>query len=244
MNAPLPESVRRALAEVSLDDRWTLDQGRAYMNGTQALLRLAMLQRQRDQMAGLNTAGFITGYRGSPLGAVDQTAWRAKKHLEKHHVRFHAGPQRGPRGHQRVGHAAGQHVRRRQVRRRLLHVVRQGSRRGSLRRRVQARQRRRHQPARRRARAGRRRPQRQELDAAAPVGPHLQGLHDAGAVPGNRAGIPRRRPARLRDEPVFGRVGRRQDGDRGRRGLGLGDRRSRARDHPAADGFRRSRRAA
>ena len=91
MNAPLPESVRRALAEVSLDDRWTLDQGRAYMNGTQALLRLAMLQRQRDQMAGLNTAGFITGYRGSPLGAVDQTAWRAKKHLEKHHVRFHAG---------------------------------------------------------------------------------------------------------------------------------------------------------
>ncbi len=91
MNAPLPESVRRALAEVSLDDRWTLEKGRAYMNGTQALLRLAMLQRQRDQMAGLNTAGFITGYRGSPLGAVDQTAWRAKKHLERHHVRFHPG---------------------------------------------------------------------------------------------------------------------------------------------------------
>jgi indolepyruvate ferredoxin oxidoreductase len=91
MNAPLTEAVRRALAEVSLDDRWTLDKGRAYMNGTQALLRLAMLQRQRDLMAGLNTAGFITGYRGSPLGAVDQQAWRAKKYLEANHVRFHPG---------------------------------------------------------------------------------------------------------------------------------------------------------
>ncbi len=66
MNAPLPESVRRALAEVSLDDRWTLERGRAYMSGTQALLRLAMLQRQRDAMAGLNTAGF-------------------------HHIKFHSG---------------------------------------------------------------------------------------------------------------------------------------------------------
>jgi len=91
MNAPLPDSVRRALAEISLDDRWTLDKGRAYMSGTQALLRLAMLQRQRDAAAGLNTAGFITGYRGSPLGSVDQTAWRAAKHLEQHHVRFHSG---------------------------------------------------------------------------------------------------------------------------------------------------------
>ena len=91
MNAPLPESVRRALAEVSLDDRWTLERGRVYMSGTQALLRLAMLQRQRDVAAGLNTAGFVTGYRGSPLGSVDQTAWRARKHLEQHHIRFHSG---------------------------------------------------------------------------------------------------------------------------------------------------------
>ncbi|MCX8114721.1 MAG: indolepyruvate ferredoxin oxidoreductase family protein, partial [Burkholderiaceae bacterium] len=91
MNAPLPEAVRRALAEVTLDDRWTLHRGRAYMSGTQALVRLMMLQRQRDALAGLNTAGFITGYRGSPLGGVDQTAWRAKKHLEKHHVKFQPG---------------------------------------------------------------------------------------------------------------------------------------------------------
>ena len=91
MNAPLPDAVRRALTEVTLDDKWTLDRGRAYMSGTQALLRLAMLQHQRDQLAGLNTAGFITGYRGSPLGAVDQTAWKARKHLERHDVRFQPG---------------------------------------------------------------------------------------------------------------------------------------------------------
>ena len=91
MNAPLSDAVRRALTEVTLDDKWTLDRGRAYMSGTQALLRLAMLQRQRDHLAGLNTAGFISGYRGSPLGGVDQTAWKAKKHLERHHVRFQPG---------------------------------------------------------------------------------------------------------------------------------------------------------
>jgi len=91
MNAPLPEAVRRALAEVTLDDKWTLDRGRAYMSGTQALIRLTMLQRQRDLLTGLNTAGFISGYRGSPLGGVDQTAWKAKKHLERHHVKFQPG---------------------------------------------------------------------------------------------------------------------------------------------------------
>src|SRR6187402_3886479 len=91
MNAPLTEAVRRALTEVTLDDKWTLDRGRAYMSGTQALIRLTMLQHQRDQLAGLNTAGFINGYRGSPLGGVDQTAVRAKKHLEQHNVRFQPG---------------------------------------------------------------------------------------------------------------------------------------------------------
>ena len=70
MNAPLPESVRRALETVSLEDKYTLDKGRAFMSGVQALVRLPMLQRQRDAMQGLNTAGFISGYRGSPLGTM------------------------------------------------------------------------------------------------------------------------------------------------------------------------------
>lgn len=76
---------------VRLDDKYTLEQGRAYMTGTQALVRLPMLQRQRDAAAGLNTACFISGYRGSPLGAFDQQLWSAKKHLERHHIQFHPG---------------------------------------------------------------------------------------------------------------------------------------------------------
>ena len=68
MNASLPESIRKALETVSLDDKYALDHGRAFMSGVQALVRLPMLQRQRDALQGLNTAGFISGYRGSPLG--------------------------------------------------------------------------------------------------------------------------------------------------------------------------------
>jgi hypothetical protein len=68
MNAPLPEHIRQALETVTLDDKYSLDHGRAFMSGVQALVRLPMLQRLRDQLAGKNTAGFISGYRGSPLG--------------------------------------------------------------------------------------------------------------------------------------------------------------------------------
>ena len=92
MNAPL---ARANLAlpqhDITLDDKWTLERGRAFMTGTQALIRLPMLQRERDQKAGLNTAGYITGYRGSPVTAVDQTAMKARKHLDAHHVKFHPG---------------------------------------------------------------------------------------------------------------------------------------------------------
>lgn len=68
MNAPLPEHILRALQSVTLDDKYALDRGLAFMSGVQALVRLPMLQRQRDQLQGKNTAGFISGYRGSPLG--------------------------------------------------------------------------------------------------------------------------------------------------------------------------------
>jgi indolepyruvate ferredoxin oxidoreductase len=93
MNAPLdranlePDSPH----EISLDDKWTLERGRAFMTGTQALIRLPMMQRERDVKAGLNTAGYITGYRGSPVTSVDMTAMKAKKHLDAHHVKFHPG---------------------------------------------------------------------------------------------------------------------------------------------------------
>ena len=91
MNAPLTPGQLTPQSDVSLDDKYTLERGRAFITGTQALIRLPMLQRQRDVKAGLNTAGYITGYRGSPLGAVDMTAMKAKKHLEAHHVKFHPG---------------------------------------------------------------------------------------------------------------------------------------------------------
>jgi indolepyruvate ferredoxin oxidoreductase len=94
MNAPLDRSQLEPQPpehEITLDDKWTLERGRAFMTGTQALIRLPMLQRERDLKAGLNTAGYISGYRGSPVTQVDQTAWKAKKHLQAHHVHFHPG---------------------------------------------------------------------------------------------------------------------------------------------------------
>ena len=91
MNAPLPDSIRQALEAVTLDDKYTLPEGRAFMSGIQALVRLPMLQRQRDLAAGLNTAGFISGYRGSPLGGYDQSLWAAKKHLSSQNIVFQPG---------------------------------------------------------------------------------------------------------------------------------------------------------
>ncbi|HEX6016331.1 MAG TPA: indolepyruvate ferredoxin oxidoreductase family protein [Geminicoccaceae bacterium] len=80
-----------ALAQVSLDDRYALERGRVLMTGIQALVRLPMLQRQRDRAAGLNTAGFISGYRGSPLGGLDQALWRAEKFLGQGDIVFQPG---------------------------------------------------------------------------------------------------------------------------------------------------------
>ena len=91
MNAPLPEHIRQALDTVTLDDKYALDHGRAFMSGVQALVKLPMLQRQRDALAGKNTAGFISGYRGSPLGGYDQALWRAKKYLQAQHIVFQPG---------------------------------------------------------------------------------------------------------------------------------------------------------
>ncbi len=80
-----------SLATVSLDDKYTLDTGRIFLTGVQALVRLPLLQRRRDLAAGHNTATFISGYRGSPLGGYDQQLWRAGKLLQEHHVRFQPG---------------------------------------------------------------------------------------------------------------------------------------------------------
>ena len=95
MNAPidpaLREQLERALRDVTLDDKYRLESGRAFMSGTQALVRLPMLQRERDRRAGLNTAGFVSGYRGSPLGGLDQALWKAREHLQRHQIVFQPG---------------------------------------------------------------------------------------------------------------------------------------------------------
>jgi indolepyruvate ferredoxin oxidoreductase len=78
-------------AQYALDDRYALDSGRIFLTGVQALARLPMMQRRLDHDAGLNTAGFISGYRGSPLGTYDMALWAAREHLEQHHVHFEPG---------------------------------------------------------------------------------------------------------------------------------------------------------
>jgi indolepyruvate ferredoxin oxidoreductase len=91
MNAPLTDSALRALQSVQLDDKYRLEHGRAFMSGVQALVKLPMLQRQRDAFMGKNTAGFISGYRGSPLGTYDQSLWKAKAHLQAQNIVFQPG---------------------------------------------------------------------------------------------------------------------------------------------------------
>ena len=80
-----------SLAAVSLDDKYALESGRVFITGTQALVRLPMMQRHRDLAAGKNTACYVTGYRGSPLGGVDLAMWQAKKFLKNNHIHFQPG---------------------------------------------------------------------------------------------------------------------------------------------------------
>ncbi|TWB87824.1 indolepyruvate ferredoxin oxidoreductase [Bradyrhizobium macuxiense] len=79
------------LMQVELNDKYRLESKRIYLSGTQALVRLPMLQRERDRLQGLNTAGFISGYRGSPLGMYDHALWGAKPFLDQHDISFAPG---------------------------------------------------------------------------------------------------------------------------------------------------------
>jgi indolepyruvate ferredoxin oxidoreductase len=90
MAAP-PTSTPAFDAEYALEDRYRLESGRVFLTGVQALVRLPMMQQHRDRAAGLDTAGFISGYRGSPLGTFDMALWQAKAFLDAHRVRFEPG---------------------------------------------------------------------------------------------------------------------------------------------------------
>jgi indolepyruvate ferredoxin oxidoreductase len=80
-----------ALRTVTLDDKYELESGRVFLTGAQAFVRLLILQRQRDKLAGLNTGGFVSGYRGSPLGALDLSLWKAQKFLDRANIKFQPG---------------------------------------------------------------------------------------------------------------------------------------------------------
>ncbi|CAD0304084.1 indolepyruvate ferredoxin oxidoreductase family protein [Xanthomonas hortorum] len=78
-------------ADYTLEHKYTRADGRIYLSGVQALVRLPLMQRLRDDAAGVATAGFISGYRGSPLGGFDLELWRARKHLDAAKVTFTPG---------------------------------------------------------------------------------------------------------------------------------------------------------
>jgi indolepyruvate ferredoxin oxidoreductase len=76
---------------VSLDDKYSLDESRQLLTGTQAIVRLMLVQRARDLRSGLNTAGYVTGYRGSPIASLEAAMLRARGILEQNHIKFMAG---------------------------------------------------------------------------------------------------------------------------------------------------------
>ena len=80
-----------SLNHVTLDDKYDLTKSRVFVTGYQALVRLTLMQHERDKRAGLNTAGYVTGYRGSPLGGLDYQFQRAISHLAPRHVVFQPG---------------------------------------------------------------------------------------------------------------------------------------------------------
>ncbi|AKH99054.1 indolepyruvate ferredoxin oxidreductase, alpha/beta subunit [Hoeflea sp. IMCC20628] len=77
--------------DVSLDDKFDLTKDRIFVTGSQAVVRLLMMQHERDRLAGLNTAGFVSGYRGSPLGGLDQQIMHAQRHLSARNIVFQPG---------------------------------------------------------------------------------------------------------------------------------------------------------
>jgi indolepyruvate ferredoxin oxidoreductase len=80
-----------ALNRVTLDDKYDLTKSRVFVTGYQALVRLTLMQKERDRRAGLSTAGYVSGYRGSPLGGLDQQFWKAARELVGNDIMFQAG---------------------------------------------------------------------------------------------------------------------------------------------------------
>ncbi len=225
-----PIATSSALREVAIDDKYELESGRVYLTGAQAFVRLLILQQQRDKLAGLNTGGFVSGYRGSPLGALDQSLWKAQKFLDRANIKFQPGLNEDLAatsiwGSQQVNlhpgakvdgvfamwYGKGPGVDR------CGDVFKHANFAGTA-------------QARRRAGARGRRPRGQVVHDSAPVrSPVLRG-DDAGAVPVIGAGNSRSWPARLGDVALLRLLGRLQVRCRHRGELVVGPRRSGAHD--------------
>ena len=91
MSVPTLPTERPLDREYTLEHKYTREEGRIYLSGVQALVRLPLMQQMRDRAAGINTAGFISGYRGSPLGGFDLELWKARKHLKASGIEFTPG---------------------------------------------------------------------------------------------------------------------------------------------------------
>src|SRR5690606_8072996 len=85
------KSVGMTLHDVALGDKYDLSKDRIFVSGAQALVRMLLMQRERDRQARLRTAGFVSGYRGSPLGGLDQQLWKAREELRRADVVFQPG---------------------------------------------------------------------------------------------------------------------------------------------------------
>src|SRR6476646_3994662 len=112
---------------VTLDDKYALDETRQLLTGTQAIVRLMLTQRARDVKAGLNTAGYVTGYRGSPIASLEAAMLRAKGILEPNHIKFMVGLNEDLATTALWGSQQAE-LRGGQVRRRVRRLVRQGPR--------------------------------------------------------------------------------------------------------------------
>ncbi len=201
---------RMTLRSVSLDDKYDLAQDRVLVTGYQALIRALLMQKERDRRAGPQHRGLR--HRLSRLAARRaRPADDARRPLPRQARRqVPARPQRGAGRHRAMGLAAGRIARRRQVRWRVRHVVRQGPRRRPLGRCVPPRQSRRHLEERRRARADGRRPHRGILHHRASVRIPFRRRDDADPQSGRRAGNHRLRALRLGHVALHRHLGRAQ----------------------------------
>ena len=197
------EAVAPEAQPFSLGDRYTTIAGEILATGVQALARLPLDQMRADRRAGLNTAAFISGYQGSPLGGYDRELQSQRALLDEFARRPPARPQRGARRHRGHRQPAVLDLRLPPLRRRSRHLVRQVPGRRPGRRRHPPRQLCGHGPARRRPGADRRRPGLQVDHAAVPLRGHPRRARPRRPLPRHRAGragprAPRRRAVESR----------------------------------------------